>query len=363
MGSRLRARVERALAAAKLPFRPPGSMTPDPGLHDCEVLCGYIDSNAGDPEGHPESLKAIEWLVRLASLASLGVEAPGWVTAGASEANLLALYWAREKGYRKLVAFDTAHYSVFKAARILEMRVVKLSSINGYAADLESLRRAVDDVSIIVATVGTTETGYVDPVVEIAEIAKEKGAVVHVDAAFAGIVARHTSEKARFKLEWPVAFMAVDAHKIPDAPAPAGVLLAYDREALDELFFEAPYTPTGRQFGVLGTRPGGPVAAAALKLASLLSDDGSSFWLARRLMDRLSKWIALLEQEGYKPVHEPETPVACLIGGRDPSRLFAAGGTKPYRCPRFGGVRLVVRSSHLSRSYESQFRTHFYSLS
>lgn len=350
MGSRLRARVEREIASSKAPLKPPGSMAPEPGAWACAPLCSYLDTNAGDPEGHPEALKAIEWLVRLSSLAALGSEAPGWATSGASEANLLALYWAREHGYRRVVAFDTAHYSVFKAARLLGMKLSVLPSRGGYAADMDALRRAVSSDSVVVVTVGTTETGYVDPVVEAAEAAESAGAMVHVDAAFAGLVARHTSEKAVFRLEWPIAFMAVDAHKIPDAPAPAGVLLAFSRDAIEELFFEAPYLPSGRQFGVLGTRPGAPIVAAALRLAELLGDDGSSSWLAKRLMKRLHEIIEGLEAVGARPVHEPETPIACLVGGRSLGEALARLGVKAYRCPRFGGFRVAVRSSELDRA-------------
>lgn len=338
----------RRISARTTPLQPLGGMTPSPPPGWAASHSASSDINAGDPEGWPEVSETIRALVALVSFAALGErDAPGWATSGASESNLLALYWARENGYKRILTCDTAHYSVFKAARILGVKYEIVATRPPAECNVNELTAKIREKDVVVLTVGTTQEGAADPITETAEVAAAKGAVVHVDAAFAGLVARHTSPKASsLKLKWPIVTMSVDAHKIPEAPAPAGVLLAYSDDVIDSLFFEAPYIPGGRQFGVLGTRPGWTLRAAVEALASLLDPDRGSEKLASTLMARLREIIESLEPHGFRPVVEPETPIACLVGdgaNRAAKRLSAAG-LHYYSCPRHGGLRIAVKA-------------------
>jgi aromatic-L-amino-acid decarboxylase len=98
-----------------------------------------------------------------------------------------------------LYASDQAHSSIEKAAITLgvgEANVRRVASDDLYRMDVEALRAAVEeDVRAgrrplaVVATVGTTSATSVDPVVEIAELCRERRVWLHVDAAYGGAMA------------------------------------------------------------------------------------------------------------------------------------------------------------------------------
>lgn len=130
----------------------------------------------------------------------------------ASMATLHALAAAREKSgpqirerglagrgdlptYR-IYASDQAHSSVQKAAIVLgigEDNVIRIRTDSEFRMDVRSLRDEIDaDIRAghlplaVVATVGTTSTGSVDPVPEISDLCESSGIWLHVDAAYGG---------------------------------------------------------------------------------------------------------------------------------------------------------------------------------
>jgi aromatic-L-amino-acid decarboxylase len=154
----------------------------------------------------------LDWIRQM-----LGLPAEFWgvVYDTASVAVLHALAAAREEigfGVRReglagradippltLYASDQAHSSVEKAAITLglgESNVRRVVSDDAYRMSVGALRRAVgEDLRAgrrplaVVATVGTTSATSVDPVEEIADVCREHGAWLHVDAAYGGALA------------------------------------------------------------------------------------------------------------------------------------------------------------------------------
>ncbi len=321
-----------------------GSMISDPPPPAREACSSMLWTNAGDPVSYPGLEEAIESLVRRVSIASLGRESPGWITSGATEANILSLYYWREKGKKRVVALDTAHYSVRKAARLLGMKYVEIPFKNDIGTAIEAAEREVSDNDVIVATVGSTETGIVDPLELLAELAEERGAAVHVDAAFAGYVMRHLPSPVHVRLSETMATLAVDLHKIPEAPLPLGVILVHDDKILEELFFDSPYIPAKRQFGLLGSRPGCPVYAAHKSMDYLEQLFNGVEGVAKALMNGLRIIVEELSRYGYRIEFPLMTPIACLIHDRIDKIIVSAErkGTRLYTCPRLGGVRIAM---------------------
>jgi aromatic-L-amino-acid decarboxylase len=98
-----------------------------------------------------------------------------------------------------LYASDQAHSSLEKAAITLglgEANVRRIASDNEYKMDVDALGRAVAaDLQAgrrplaVIATVGTTSATSVDPVSSIADVCREHGIWLHVDAAYGGALA------------------------------------------------------------------------------------------------------------------------------------------------------------------------------
>jgi len=157
----------------------------------------------------------LEWLADLLDLpASLRNASGGGgvIQDSASSATLVATLGALHRasggrwrtdgvdGRYAVYTSDQGHSSIEKAARIagLGSTSVRLVDVNPgtLAMRPEALRerlaadRAAGVVpALVVATVGTTSTTAVDPLAEIGPIAREFGAWLHVDAAYAGAAA------------------------------------------------------------------------------------------------------------------------------------------------------------------------------
>jgi aromatic-L-amino-acid decarboxylase len=110
----------------------------------------------------------------------------GHIEDSASTGVLAAAIAAREAtGRRVLVCSAETHSSTAKAARMLDLdlRVVPVDA--GGRLEVGSLG-SLDDVAMLVATVGTTSRGAVDEVPALAEACAAAGVWLHVDAAWAG---------------------------------------------------------------------------------------------------------------------------------------------------------------------------------
>jgi aromatic-L-amino-acid/L-tryptophan decarboxylase len=156
----------------------------EPGIA-AELIAAALNQVAITWRASPASteleLRVVDWVRRLLGLPE------GWhghIEDTASTATLAALIAARHvTGRNVVVCSEHAHSSVEKAARMLAMELRKVE------ADEELQMRVpseLDDVAVVVPTVGTTSFASVDPVRRIAEAAHAAGAWVHVDAAYAG---------------------------------------------------------------------------------------------------------------------------------------------------------------------------------
>ncbi len=321
-----------------------GSMTTVPHPLAKQVFLEFMEVNANDIATFRRvrelELEAVRMLGEI-----LGCrDCVGMITTGGSEANLAALYLAREHGYEVVYAPLTAHDSVFKAAKLLRMRVVIVEH-RGYRIDVDSLEEAVrsNGPGIIVATVGTTGFGTVDPVEAVSAIAREHGCVVHVDAAFGGFVAPflYPERKLGFSND-AVVSATMDPHKLGLAPIPCGGLVVRDEKWFEPLVFEAKYMPSGYQVGLLGTRSAGSIAAAWAMLKHMGWRGYEA--QARELMRRTRLLTSKCAEIGLEPVVEPEVPVVCIGIDRDVEALefLAKRGVYLYRCGLAKGVRVVI---------------------
>jgi glutamate/tyrosine decarboxylase-like PLP-dependent enzyme len=158
-------------------------------------------------------------LADIARLFGLGEGAGGLLTSGGSLANLQALAVARNVQLDCLypglaggapgviLASELAHTSIQKAAMVLGLGLngVVLVPTNGQAQmDVGALEAQIQGAIArglrpfaVVATAGTTVTGTIDPLPEVARIAKAYGLWFHVDAAYGGAIAFSATHRHR----------------------------------------------------------------------------------------------------------------------------------------------------------------------
>lgn len=182
--------------------------------------------------------------------AELGLPAGsgGLLTSGGSMANLVALVTARRERLPPdflrgvIYASDQAHHSVEKAAMIAGFprdRVRSLPADGAFRLDVADLDRAIRvdreaglEPFAVVASAGTTNTGAIDPLEAIADIAARERLWLHVDAAYGGFFALTERGKTKLRGIDRADSVTLDPHKGLFLPYGTGCLLVRDRAAL-----------------------------------------------------------------------------------------------------------------------------------
>lgn len=194
-------------------------------------------------------LVTVDWLRRLCGFPET---AGGLFVSGGSVANLTALAVARHQrlGYGAADAVvyfsDQTHSSVERALRVLGFspaQVRKIPAGAGFRLPLDALEREIAadrDVGrapfCVVANAGTTNTGAVDPLPELAEICRRERLWLHADGAYgAAAVLCGDGRRALAGLE-EADSLSLDPHKWLFQPFECGCVLVRDAAWLKDTF-------------------------------------------------------------------------------------------------------------------------------
>jgi glutamate/tyrosine decarboxylase-like PLP-dependent enzyme len=233
-----------------------------------ELLAAAVNPNVGgwllSPMASEIEAQTIRWI---AEMIGYPREAGGILVTGGTMANFVAFLAARKAhlpwdarthgmggdGARRLrvYASTATHTWIHKAVDLFGLGLDSIAWVSVHADERINTAELRDKIStdraqgdwpfMVIGTAGTVSTGAVDPLPEIASIAREQGLWFHVDGAYGGFaaVAPNAPEDLRGIRE--ADSVAVDPHKWLYAPLEAGCTLVRDRKALREAF--TPYRP------------------------------------------------------------------------------------------------------------------------
>jgi aromatic-L-amino-acid/L-tryptophan decarboxylase len=218
-----------------------------------ELLAATLNQNVTSWRSAPAATMiectVIGWLAESVGCAGFS----GSLCGGGSAANLMALAMAREAklpaneaGARPCVVYasEQAHMSIPKAVALLgigrrNLRYVPVD--DGFQMQTDALRNAIAQDKqngltpiAVVATAGTVATGAIDPLREIADVARAEGLWLHVDGAYGGLAAMAVPE--RFQGLAMADSISLDAHKWLYQPIDCGCLLHRDTSVAHEAF-------------------------------------------------------------------------------------------------------------------------------
>lgn len=295
-----------------------GSMctAPHPIALDAHMM--FHESNLGNPGLCPGTAELEADVIRMLAVLFNGAGLYGKALSGGTEANITAMYMAKKRtGRRKVIFGKSAHFSVLKAVKLLDLEPVRIGLDPDYRMDLSELEDSVDDdVMLVHSIAGTTELGAVDDIAGIARVAQ--GVPIHVDAAFGGFVlpfmdAEHLSGMGVGEWDFRVqgvGTIAVDPHKMGLSTIPSGCLLYRDPSALDYLRVDSPYLTSPSSFTLAGTRGSGAVAAtwAVMKHLGM----GGYRDVVRTCMDNTHRLERRLSELGLDRVTEPTMNVLAV---------------------------------------------------
>ncbi|MGP3954217.1 pyridoxal phosphate-dependent decarboxylase family protein [Streptomyces sp. 7N604] len=164
------------------------------------------------------------------------------VTTGGTESNQLALLLARElskeEGPVQVVCGANAHHSIRRAAWLLGLpEPVILPTPAGVLspAELDHTLSGMRGPVLAIATAGTTDTGEIDPLPQLADVCAARSARFHIDAAYGAPLLFSTTLHNRLDGLARADSVTVDLHKLGWQPVAAGLLAVPDTAALAPL--------------------------------------------------------------------------------------------------------------------------------
>jgi glutamate/tyrosine decarboxylase-like PLP-dependent enzyme len=276
------------------PATPPGAFA--------DLIASSLNPTVTSWRSSPAATEVERLVVRwLGSLVGYGDAARGLLTSGGSMANLSALLIAHRSqstgnpsraglwnaAPMTIYASDQIHMSIPKAADTLGIgrdQVRSVESDDRFRMNVRALRDRIEsDLKLglkpfcIVASAGTVNTGAVDPLNEIADVAKLYGLWFHIDGAYGALGALDQRKRFLFAGLERADSVSLDPHKWLYTPIDAGCLL-FREEAVARAAFSAN-------------------EADYIKVHGLVDDEAFAFWdygveLSRRFR-ALKIWLTL----------------------------------------------------------------------
>ena len=202
----------------------------------------------------------------------------GIAASGGTLSNLNALIAARHNAglgsdpNSVLLVSEDAHSSFIKCTRIMgldEANLVRIKTNNNGCIDIQNLKMTLDKCSIdnkkifaIVATLGTTIRGAIDPIKDISEICKEKGIWLHIDGSIGGIFALTSFPTEGLNNINQANSITINPQKIIGITKTSSLLLVSNMRTLENTFTTGlPYLSSKEniinrgEIGIQGSRP------------------------------------------------------------------------------------------------------------
>jgi glutamate/tyrosine decarboxylase-like PLP-dependent enzyme len=174
----------------------------------------------------------------------------GHLTSGGTFANLEALWMAGQlRPGLRIVGSEQAHYTHHRISSVLKLEFAGVAADERGRMRLDALEDELrkGDVGTVVATLGTTAMGAVDPLEEILALAGRYGARVHVDAAYGGyfgLISDALDEPAQrpYAAIGRADSIVIDPHKHGLQPYGCGCVLFRDPTVGRFYKHDSPYT-------------------------------------------------------------------------------------------------------------------------
>jgi sphinganine-1-phosphate aldolase len=302
-----------------------------------EAYNAFFSENALNPMAFP-SLRRMETEVVGMTLSIFHAPegAAGTMSSGGSESLLLAVKtardWARAERPHvtapEMVLPVTAHPALLKAAHTVGIRPVVVPTTPAFTVDLDAVKSAVNENTILlVGSAPQYAHGVLDPIADLGRLAEERGILCHVDACIGGFVLPWVEKLGYAVQPWDfrvkgVTSISADLHKYGYAAKGASTVLYRSRALRKHQFFAHGDWPGGlfASPSVLGTRPGGAIAAA-WAVMNYLGEEGYLDLTRRAMAATRGICEAVRDTPGLHIIGEPVSSIIA-IGGDDSLDLY-----------------------------------------
>jgi len=377
------------VSAGMLGYIPGGSLYPSALGDYLAAICNrYSGVSFANPGAAELELSLVRWMCQLVGYPET---AGGDLTSGGSIATLSALVTARDAcgiGSDEIASAcvyltGQAHHCIGKALHVAGLKDIRKRFVpmdKRFRMDVIELQKMIDSDRdqglnpwLVVASAGTTDTGAVDPIPEIALIAKEHDLWFHLDAAYGGFFLLCEEGRERLQHLDQADSIVLDPHKGLGLPYGSGaVLIKNVRLLVESNRFYADYMQDAKHADIDPdaalspsdlslelTRPfRGPRMWFPLKMFGLKPFRASlneKIWLARYFHQELSR------MEGFETGPKPDLSI--VIYRYRPKAGDANAFNKRLQEAVFADGRVFTTSTMIAGKYTLRlavlnFRTH-----
>ena len=300
-------------------------------------------------------MRQMEEQVRAISAGLLSGGKPGVqvkLTSGGSESVFCGIHaareWAREHyphiSEPELIAPYSAHATITKACHYLGVKLTRVPVAADYRADVGAMAAAIGPHTIALAgSAPSWPYGKIDPIAEIAALARKRNLWMHVDACVGGYIAPFVARLGYPLPAWDfsvpgVQSISADLHKYAYAPKPASTIAFASEDLLRYHDVPASDWPSATYLseGVIGSRPAGAIAATWTAF-HYLGDNGYLDY-ARRTMETKERLTEGLRALGMKPwetdlcillFETVDVPAEAVVGGMTEAGWPCMGTQRP----------------------------------
>lgn len=224
-------------------------------------LTGVFNPQLATATTSPAAIEIESHVIRaVATKAGLPPESTGHFTSGGSEANYTAVLCALTQANDRFASEGARAFDgppVFYISRDSHLAWVKIAHQAGVGRDAvrqvptdghgrmdaNALERMLDEDAqrghvavLIVATAGTTNAGMIDPIDRCADLARDRGLWLHVDAAWGGAVLASDRLRGRLRGIERASSLTIDAHKWFATTMGCGMFITRDTTILPMTF-------------------------------------------------------------------------------------------------------------------------------
>ena len=263
----------------------------------------------------------------------------GIMTSGGTESCLLAVKTYRDMArkkrgvrYPEMILPASAHVAWEKGAQYFGVKPVRIPVDAGFRVDVEKVKKAVNKNTImILGSAPGYPHGVVDPISKLGDIALKKNIPLHVDACVGGYLLAFVEELGHpvppFDFRVPgVTSISADTHKYGYSAKGASTILYRNMDIMEHQIFVSTEWPGGifASPGLLGTRPGGAIAAAWAAMQAMGRDGYLSH--AKKIMDTTSALIKGVNAiEGLEVLGRPEMSLFAYLSTEKKLGIYAIG--------------------------------------
>ncbi len=250
-----------------------------------------------------------------------GEDIDGYINSGSTEGNIMSLWIGREYlkkdgGKPVIIAHLESHYSIDKAARLLDLKIIKSKKESWNKPldkiQLKNITKDLNSPLIIVGTLGHTSTGIIDNIKSITEFIREykSPCYLHIDAAVGGFFIPFFNKSKELDFLNPtIKSITFDYHKYGFLYYPSGIFLC--RKGLQNYIQSKTEYVKIFDDTLIGSRSG-ILPAIIWANTEYLGEKGFKK-RAKEIINNKNKFINELNKKKINFINVHPMPMLCLI--------------------------------------------------